>query len=1248
MKVSYPPELPITYWKDDIIEAIGSNQVIIVVGDTGSGKTTQLPKMCLETDQGQNGIIGCTQPRRIAAVSVSERVGKELKNKNLVGYKIRFNDHTSTETKIKFMTDGVLLAETQSDNYLTKYNTLIIDEAHERNLNIDFLLGFLKQLIKKRPELKLIISSATIDTDKFSSYFDNAPLINVSGRNHPIAFEYKPAEYFDETLSTSYVDMAVQETIRLLNNTIDGDILIFMPTERDIRDCIKSLQGKLSFSTVVLPLFGRLQSADQRRIFKPVKQRKVIVATNIAETSITVPNISYVIDTGLARIASYNTKARSLSLKISKISIASCNQRAGRCGRTRPGTCIRLYSEEDYLSRSRFTRPEIQRSNLAQTLLQMVSLNLGEPKKFPFIDPPTNNALNDGFKILKELGALDKDNQLTRLGKVMSRLPLDPTISRMIIEGSELNAIKEIKIIASALTIMDPRIRPAERENEAEKIHEKFMDNRSDFLAYLNIWNSFFSSHNKISASILREFCKTNFLSFQRMREWFDIYEQISQNLGNKMKYRENDVPASYDAIHQALSSGLLRNICMKKQNNIYKTINDREAMLFPGSTLFNKGKHWLIAASLVETSQLFARTAAVIDVKWLERFGGENCRKSWSDPHWEKKSGQVIANEKVTLFGFPIVTGRKVSYGRTSEKAALESHEIFIHSALIQGKLNGNYDFLRHNIKMINQFKKMEERLRRRGIVEDEQVIYEFYDNRLDKNVFDRFTFNRFLKRKKGDHFLWMNKDHICQSQPDTAELYRFPPTLSLKSLELSLHYRFQPGHEQDGVSVEIPLNIAASIDPKVFEWLVPGLLGEKILYLLKKLPKIVRKTLVPLPDCVDYILDSLQTYHGSLYHALERAINKRYEVTIRSTDWQIQNLPPHLKMGFLLKTGNGRLVYKGRSYKDILNEITGANLLANRNNQSIQLPVKEKITTWDFKDLTKEITHTDLNNTLKIFYPTLFIDKQNNCLTLRYIEDKNDSMCLNRKGMLFLYSIVFSKEIKLLKKECKTSLNECYASFLTMGLKITSRDMVETIMTKVLNEIFVIEDGDIHGKKQFETTIEKIKSCNFFQLGRVKLDLIFEIIRLRGKLCSSIAEAEKKAHINKMYNKKRFESYQNHLEEVLPSNFLQILQFTELFDIKRYLLALQLRIIRAEQNPEKDEKKSRKIQSYANRFIFLKKNIIESKQCIKAAMEYRQMVKEYSVSIFAPELGTSIIVSEKRLNKKWQEVEDKCRVLE
>jgi len=1249
MLPSYPPELPISALKDDIVHAVTKYQVIVISGDTGSGKTTQIPKMCLEAGRGTNGMIGCTQPRRIAAVSMAERVESELDHRGHVGYKIRFHDQTHETTRIKFMTDGVLLAETRQDRQLRRYDTLIIDEAHERSLNIDFLLGYLKQLLPGRADLKLIISSATIDTEKFSAHFHDAPVIRVSGRAFPIAIEYRTPEKMEQGNGESYVDQAVWETVRLAEKTGSGDILVFMPTERDIRDSVEMLRKRLPGQALTLPLFGRLQAADQRKIFRPARLRKIIVATNVAETSITIPGIHYVVDTGRARLARYNVRAGTTSLRVTGISRASCDQRSGRCGRTEPGRCIRLYSEEEYLSRPLFTQPEIQRSNLAQVILQMISLRLGDPRNFPFIDPPSRRSISDGYRALRELGAITPSNRLTAKGKIMAGLPLDPSISRVIIAGAELGALREINIIAAGLSIQDPRIRPADREEQADELHRRFTITNSDFLGLLKIWDTFHSTAGRVhSHSKLKKFCVSHFLSWQRMREWLDIHEQITRLLRHKKGFRENEKAASYAAVHQALLSGFLRNIGCKKEKNIYQICGGREVLIFPGSALYNRAGQWIMAASFMETSRLFALNTAAIDVRWLENIGGDLCRRSWSEPRWEKKSGQVIALEKVTLFGLIIESGRKVNYGRINTVTARESRDIFIRSALVEGELGGNYGFLQHNLALITRFREMEERTRRRNIVFDEQTLYAFYDKRLGP-VYDRFTLNRFLRMKKNAWSLRMTEADICRALPDENELYRFPKTLHSDTTDLRLSYRFEPGRSDDGISVDIPRPLADGLNPAIFEWLVPGLLPEKILALLKSLPKKLRRQLVPLPNTIDRIMDDLNMYHGSLYPALERSLLKHFRVGIRRGDWRTDGLPVHLRMRFRLIGEDGSILFTGRSYQDLLARCLGGQAEKSKFCKRYRPPAQKGLTSLDWATPPEPIPVLNKDNHPEgILFPALMIDTTSQSLELRYIDDEAKSIALNRAGLRFLYTSRFRREVKALGRECKTALANHSASWLSLALNSSGAELKEMLQNFILDDIFEIQNQALPTGQDFERITASAKQKGIVRAGKKRLEHLLRLLKQRRTLVSQLATMMDKVQTQTNLPATRFHEYRKHLDTLLPSSFLAVLTYKDLRHTERYLQALAIRMERAELSPSKDAAKARRLTIAVNRLQSLPNEGVRSADCCRLLSEYRRMLEEFRVSIFAPELGTAIPVSEKRLQKQWQKIEDQCRLVE
>ncbi len=1246
MQPQYPAQLPISDHRQEIIQALHRHQVIVIAGDTGSGKTTQLPKMCLEAGRGTRGMIGCTQPRRIAALAVAERVEEELGSKKLVGSKIRFQDRTDERTRIKFMTDGILLAEIRRDRNLEQYDTIIIDEAHERSLNIDFLLGCLHRLCSRRRDLKIIISSATIDTEKFSRHFHHAPIIEVSGRTYPITLVHRPEE--EENRELTIVERAAQEACQLADSPGGGDILIFMPTERDILDTVELLGKNLTTPALVLPLYGRLHGRDQRRIFQPSRERKIIVATNVAETSITVPGIRTVIDTGLARIAHYNPRTGTTSLPVTRISRASCDQRAGRCGRTGPGTCIRLYSEDDYLARPLFTLPELLRSNLAEVLLQMISLGLGDPRKFPFIDPPQARAISDGYRILRELGAINEDNRLTGRGRIMAGLPLDPRISRMIIEGAELGALREVIIIAAVLSIQDPRIQPADKIDKARQAQAAFIQPGSDFLTFVNLWNSCRKAMEGGQPSAgLRRFCKTSFCSWQRMREWFDIHDQILRIVRQDKKFQLNPDPAPPEAVHQALTAGFLRNIGLRREKNRYQVSGGREVVIFPGSALYNRGSQWIVAADFVHTSQLFARTVARIDPAWLERLGGTLCRYSWSEPRWQKKAGQVVADERVTLFGMVIVADRRVNYGRINKETAAEAREIFIREALIHGRLGGRYPFLQHNLELVRRFEDMEQRTRRRGIAMDEEVLFAFYDQRLGR-VYDRFTLNRVLKRKKNDKFLWMSEKDVCNQEPDSEELYRFPETLSTPRGQLRLHYRFQPGHDGDGVTVDIPADLYGDLSPVLFQWLVPGLLEDKIFFLLKGLPKKLRKLFVPLPDSVDAIMDGLDLYQGSLYEQLERVITRRFQLTLQRGDWQLDNLPPHLRMRFRLVDVRGKVLARSRSFAELQQYIPGKHRAENQKAAS-KVPEPVKIEQWDWKKPPQPISLLDRHNNISsVVWPALKLDKGQNQLELHYVSDRQQAARDNRAGLRHLYSREFGSELKAVRRECRAAVKSYSASWLSLGIQAKAAELAARLQACILDNIFHIREGELPDQEEFSQKVHEVRDKGLFRLARTRLDQVLALLKARREVQVQLSRFRRRTTAGKCFDQELFAELEAQLDQLVPADFLEKIELDLYGDRYRYLKALGLRIQRAEHAPHKDRSKAAQLHPFLRHLQRIPSFSHPSSPCKREIALFEKMIEEFRVSVFAPELGTSIPVSAKRLQKQWTVVENSCRTME
>ncbi len=1260
MRLHYPASLPISARRDEIVAAIAGHQCLILVGDTGSGKTTQLPKMCVEAGRGQNGMIACTQPRRIAALSVAERVAEETGTPELIGCTIRFHDQSSERTRIRFMTDGILLAETRSDPLLRRYDTLIIDEAHERSLNIDFLLGYLKQLLPRREDLKLIISSATLDAERFSAHFDKAPIISVCGRSYPITTEYWPEEDDEKKgeAEDSHVTRAIAAITRLAEKPLDGDILVFMPTERDINDTLDGLKH-LAESHLLLPLFGRLPASAQRAIFKPAKKRRIIVATNVAETSITVPGIRFVVDSGLARIARYNPRSGTTSLRVSRIAKASCEQRRGRCGRIGPGTCIRLYSEEDYKARPDFTPPEIQRANLAAVILQMLDLRLGEPADFPFIDPPLASALRDGYRLLEELGAFEGPRRLGKNGRFMARLPLDPRIARIVLEARRQGSLRECLILAAALSIQDPRIRPPEQEGKADAAHRAFSHKSSDFLGLLAIWEELHKNGSTPGSGQLSRFCKAHFLSWQRMREWMDVHEQLARLVASWQARPAADTAgtaapaASYEAVHKALASGFLRHICQKKEKNSYVAAGGREVVIFPGSALYNKGPQWAVAAEFVETSQLFARTLAAIEPEWLEELGGTLCRRSWSAPHWEKKSGRVMALERVTLFGLCIVAGRRVDYGRINERTRQEAQAIFIRSALLEGQLGERFSFLEHNLALRRHFEELEDRLRRRGIVVDEEALYDFYANRLG-TVCDRRGLKRLLRDAGSDACLRMRATDICRSAPDEAELYRYPTVLRSASMELPLSYHFAPGAEDDGVSVLLTPRQLPELRPQLFEWLVPGLLPEKVLQLCKRLPKRLRRLLVPLPEAVDGILDGLQLYEGSLYQELERVIARRYQVQVQRGDWQADTLPPHLKMRFVVQDENGRILLQSRAFADLLHQGQARTPSSPRSAaKALSLPAVRVVQADGLDTIEPVITVGGAQGGPELSaYACLQPNAADNTVELHYVMEREESRRISREGLHLLLGQHFARESALLRKQCREAISAQSASWLSLGAGVTAAELQRQLVAFLFDALFPLDMQSLPTQAQYDAAVAAVQREGLLRRAQPVLERVVRLVRQRRELSGLISDWATRARRARCYDAARHEEYRQALERLVPADFLRQLGAGDLRERPRYLQALALRIERAEHDPQKDALKAERLREPERRLRtarqFLDQSGSASSGCRLCLREYETMLEEFRISVFAPELGTRGSVSEKRLARKWIEVENACRRVE
>ncbi len=1256
-KILSAPDLPISTEKEQIVKLISENQVVIVSGETGSGKTTQLPKFCLAAGRGVEGRIACTQPRRIAAITVAARIAEEMGQQlgASVGYKIRFSDRISEETVIKMVTDGMLLSETQTDKYLNEYDTIIVDEAHERSLNIDFLLGILKRLVEKRPDLKLIITSATIDTEKFSKAFFNAPIVNVSGRMYPVDVEYMPPETFSENNDDfSYVDGAAYAVDRVMKRSPFGDILVFMPTEQDIRETSEILEAKRYKATIVMPLYARLSAPDQSRVFKPAAGRKIIVATNVAETSITIPNIKYVVDTGLARISNYIPATRTTALPVSPVSKSSADQRMGRCGRVQNGVCIRLYSEEDYLSRTLYTPPEILRANLAEVILRMIALDLGDIEKFDFVDAPPAKQIRDGFTILFELGAIEKRVGkrkkasgagvcLTPKGRMMAKMPLDPRLSRMLIEAGDNGVLYPVCAIASALTLPDPRQRPEGSEAQANQAHARFVDPSSDFITFYNMWRGLVgdsgSSRPQVRAKQLKEYAGEYFLSFRRMREWIDVYDQVTSiisdsgmlpDMGNdastlpaaeKEAAVKNGFSALYTAIHKSILSGFLANIAEKKDKNLYRGARQRDVMVFPGSGVFNRGGQWIVSAEIVETTRRFARTVANIDSAWLEPLGKSLCRYTHSNPVWQRKSESVIAREQVSLYGLIIVSGRPVNFGKIDAETAAN---IFIRDALVGGDVANPPAFMKHNRALVDEIQDMENRVRRRDLLASEEDMVRFYEDRIG-GIYDMRTLRRLIRQKGSDDFLKMSVSDLMDVSPDDKEISRFPDHMVLGDGRFSLSYRFNPGENDDGVTLTLPVSAAGTMPRESTDWVVPGLLEEKITAMIKGLPKGYRKKLVPVNETVAVIMEKMPVYTGSLAGTLSRFIREHFSVDIPVSQWSEENLPPHLRLRFSLVDNRGNVLFSGRD-RSVLNGLPHEKIDPDHLAAAKKAWEKTGIVTWVAGDLPEMISIEGANGQVLPAYPVLEADGR--AVNLRLYTDREKAFDTHKKGLARLYSIYFTKEIKHLKKNISLSGNMKTSSMMLGGEEKVASAIVENIITRLFAyNIRTEADFYDHAANMVNRILPE---------GRTLLDKIQPVLlglrEIRERL-GSLSSSAPPAFVARI---------EASLAGLVPDNFIAYYSMERIDHLPRYLKALSLRLERGVNDPEKDSAKDEKIQKHRDRLDELVKSLQtwESEEKRAAVEDYFWMIEEYKVQLFAQELKTAVRVSEKRLQERCKEI--------
>ncbi len=1234
-RIHYPPALPITAERREIVRAIKHNPVVIISGETGCGKSTQIPKMCLQAGRGVAGKIACTQPRRIAAITIAHRIAEELGETigRSVGYKIRFQDRAARETYIKIMTDGMLLAETQSDRHLTEYDTLIIDEAHERSLNIDFLLGIARTLLDTRPELKVIITSATLDTEKFSRAFNDAPVIHVGGRMYPVEVEYLPPESFPGGIDESdYVEMAVHAVDRLKSRRRQGDILIFMPTEQDILETCEKLEGKRYAATTVLPLYARLPAAQQGRVYS-VSGPKIIVATNVAETSLTIPGIRYVIDTGLARISQYQPGTRINSLPISPISRASADQRKGRSGRIQEGFCMRLFSENDYEKRSEFTPPEILRSNLAEVILRMIDLDLGDPARFPFVDRPHSRNIKDGYDTLLELGAVVKSgraHELTPLGRRMARMPLDPRVSRMLLEAEREDCLEEVSVIASVLSIRDPRERPPDKAALADQAQSSFSHPDSDFLTLFNIWHRFRGVDSPTSKSQQRKFCQEHYLSYPRVREWGFVHEQILSILEERgirlSRLEKREITSSlYAGIHRSILSGFLSNIAVHKEKSLYQAAKGREVMVFPGSILFGKSRPWIVAAEVVRTSRLFARTAARIDPSWLEELGGDLCRYSYSEPRWDKERGEVRAKERVALFGLEIISGRDVAFG---PKNPDDAHKIFVSEALVGGEVEQPPPFLRHNLALQRRVLEMEEKLRQRDIMTPETTIADFYSGRL-AGVYDMRGLERRIRQVGSDGFLRMEEKDLILLPPDETKLREFPDEFHLGERRFPVSYRFAPGDEADGVTLRIPLGQISSIPSEALEWGVAGQFKGKISALIRGLPKADRKRLMPFAETAETIAREMRLTDPSLYETLAKFVKKRFGADIPASKWAGAEIPGHLKMRVAVVGPEGRELAASRNI-EVLRRAGAVSFVPEQSAEWQAARAaweKEGLESWDFGPLPESVPV----GTFMTAYPGLEPGAKG--VNIRLFKTEEEALMSHLRGVEALLTAKFAKDVEFLRRYL-VALEEYGKTVLFFGGKAAvEKGMMENIRREIFRK-------NLRSLQEFEAYGETVMR-SLFEKSHALRETVFKIFDAYQRTVRTIQQVEQSAAsaraVSALCGKVREE-----LQALVPKNFLESYSLERLGHLPRYLEALRLRLERGRIEPEKDRKKGEQVRPFSDALERLRRDIDANTPEVKrnAIDDYRWMIEEFKVSLFAPELKTAHPISPKRLALKLKEI--------
>ncbi|RUM94429.1 MAG: ATP-dependent RNA helicase HrpA [Thiothrix sp.] len=1212
--LNYPEELPVSS-RNEIAQAIKKNQVVLLCGETGSGKTTQLPKICLELGRGIDGTIGHTQPRRLAARAVANRIAEETKTElgTVVGFHTRFQKKLGAHNLIKVMTDGILLTEIQQDRWLNRYDTLIIDEAHERSLNIDFLLGYLKQLLTRRADLKLIITSATIDAQRIAEHFDNAPVLEVSGRTWPIELLYRPLTG-DDQQETLDINQAIEAAVEELQAEGRGDVLVFLPGEREIHEASHALRH-LREHMDILPLYARLPPKDQQRIFHAGGRTRVILSTNVAETSLTVPGIRYVIDTGLARISRYSWRTKIQRLPTEKISQASANQRSGRCGRTGPGVCIRLYDEEDFNLRTEFTDPEILRTNLASVILQMAGLKLGSIDQFPFIDSPDPRLVRDGYRLLSELQATDNQHNLTAIGRQLVRLPIDPRLGRMLLAAQKTNAVAEVLIITTALAVQDPRDRPREKQQAADEKHAKFTDKQSDFIVLLNLWNYLEERNEALTKSAMRRLCSKEFISARRWFEWHDTHRQVKLAL-QKINISLNSKAADYAAIHRALMSGLLDYIGLKEDKQCYEGSRNRKFYIFPGSELRKKPPKWIMAAEITETSRLYARNVAHIQPEWIEQLGAHLLKHHLSEPHWQRRAARVSGYEKLTLYGLVINPQRRVNY---AQKEPVVAREIFIRHALVYGEYTSKQAVIVENRKQIENIEALEARTRRRDILIDEQALFDFYDHLLPEDIHSGAAFESWYKKLKDPQILQLDNEQLTRDQLPDVSSDAYPKTWEQQGLRLPLEYHFDPGTDEDGITLKIPLAVLPQIDSQHCDWLVPAVLEEKILALIKGLPKALRKNFVPAPDFTRAIREKITLYDGVLFKTLSTLLHSMTGVQVPTNAWGTR-LPDHLKMRFEVFDKNNKTLATGRDLEQLRQQLKGQ-VKKQKPAPLLQSFEREALTQWDFGEIPEYLECDESGYSIRR-YPALTVEKDQ--LVLHLFDTEQEARLHMPVGLRQLLKMQLKQEIRALDKNLSDMARHCLLFSTLAPCQTLKNDLLDA----ALQNTFLNKQPWPRNREDFQQLIDSNRSAllanaeTLYQhLGEI-LPLFREIQKqLKGSLPLNRIEAAA--------------DIKTQLERLIFPGFLLATSLNALKEIPRYLKAIQLRLDKLDQSPDKDRMRRMQVEPLAKRILDLDLQTLTASTKLQT---YRWLLEELRVSVFAQELGAKGKVSVKRLDKLWK----------